>query len=582
MMPNNECQHSPIVTETVDMLFRRSKLVPKQSPRLFSLLLTLAEETLVQSNVAHRLTEEEEAILERSLSLPFLGKANQEDWANPCHPVLWDPRTHLLYFSKHWGEERRIGEFVRACLQKNEIFPPPSEEEIRALSPKLAKAEAAGQVEGVRRCVGHRLAMLTGGPGTGKTTTLGAILAWEFRRNPELSVALCAPTGKAAGQMMRSLREELEEENGLAAGDPATREKLKALQATTLHRLLGITLSRQGLPQFHRDNRLPYDLVVLDEGSMADLHLFARLTDALPENGRLLLLGDKDQLDSVETGVVFGDLAKILPKNCTQFLAHNFRSREIPELVEFAQLLSREKEEEAEAMAEGLFAAPKEGKFRCEDLQKASLGKAVKEIWQKWRMPLPPRENESQGLSPEEEAESWLAFHDKFKILSPLRKGKTGVEEMNQIMESLLGCGKKRWGLPVLNTRNDSATHLQNGDIGVRLGDQVFFRVADPQSGETTIQGFPWAMLQEQCEPAYAMTIHKSQGSSYDHVLVVFPDTENPLLTRNLLYTAITRAKKDCTIWAPKERLKEAILTTFPRVSGLAEACQEADAQDQA
>lgn len=573
MMPNSECLPSPIVTETVAMLFRRSKLVPEQCPRLFSLLLTLGEETLADSHVAHKLTEEEKSLLEQrdERLQELLCEENEEDWNLPRHPVLWNRKTGLLYFSKHRAEERRIEEFVRECLVKNQGggIVPPTEEEIRGLAPKLKNKEAGDQVEGVRRCVGKRLAMLTGGPGTGKTTTLGAILAWEFHQNPGLAVALCAPTGKAAEQMQRSLGEELKA--GLAAAASGVYEKLATLSATTTHKLLGISQYRQGLPKYHKGNPLPYDLVVLDEGSMADLHLFARLTDALPESGRLLLLGDKDQLESVETGVVFGDLAEILPEDGKMSLNHNFRSQNIPELVDFAALLSQGKVEEAKGNVGHLYANG-EGNFRCQAPKPEAFQEMVKEWWKNRSLEVPQEEDYA---SEEEEAKAWLAFHDQFKILCALRQGRSGVEETNRFMENLLHYGQKKRGLPLLHARNDSVTGLQNGDMGVRLGEQVYFWVTNPENNQREVKGFSWSMLQEQCEPAYAMTIHKSQGSSYDHVLVLFPDTQSPLLTRNLLYTAITRAKASCTIWAKEEFLKEAIQRESQRVSGLALAFKQ-------
>ncbi|MGN0866835.1 MAG: exodeoxyribonuclease V subunit alpha [Oligosphaeraceae bacterium] len=572
-MSNNECPHSPIVTETVAMLFRRSKLKPTDYPELFSLLLTLGDETLANSHVAHPLTKEEEALLEKLLEkgdenlqnlLYKESEESKEDGNAPRHPVLWNPQTHLLYFSRHRAEERRIENFVCDCRERNEVdgIAPPEDDKIRALAPKLMHEKAEDQVEGVKKCVGKRLAMLTGGPGTGKTTTLGAILAWEFTQTPGLKVALCAPTGKAANQMQTSLQEELR--NGLAKDVPEVKEKLNALPASTTHKLLGVNQYRQSLPKYHQGNPLPYDLVVLDEGSMADLHLFARLTDALPEKGRLLLLGDKDQLESVETGVVFGDLAEILPDDCKKSLTYNFRSEAIPELVRFAALLSQGKVEEAKEMVGRSYEA-----FRCQTPESDAFQEEVEEWWRCRALETP--QPESFG-SEEAEAEAWLDFHGQFKILCALREGRTGVTGMNQIMEKILQCEKNKRGLPLLHTRNDSVLHLQNGDLGVLLGDQVYFRVSSPESNEPKVKGFSWSLLQDQCEPAYAMTIHKSQGSSYAHVLVVLPEQENPILTRNLLYTAITRARTTCTIWAKNKILKEAIQQESRRVSGLARA----------
>ncbi len=526
-----------------------------------------------------------------------VGLDEQEDWNRPVHPLIWVPfhglvydsgsGDGLLYLSRCRQAERHIGAFVRECLSHNRIgeFPEPCEETIKALTKKLKNENSREQREAVRKCSGKRLAVLTGGPGTGKTTTLGAILLLELQHNPKLEIGLCAPTGKAAAQMRKALKDEMQD-----VSDTDNKNRVLALQPTTIHKLLGISPYRNNLPQYHHGNSLPYQLVVVDESSMVDLITFSRLIDALPQNGRLLLLGDKDQLDAVETGVVFADLVKFLEENhpdCLQKLKTNFRSKDIEDLVEFAQYLSEttttqigifHKEvlvhkADIPKKLDRLYAAESD-KFWAKTPQKDE--KDIKTELATWFKSLNMEAPEKKtGESLEDYARAWLEFHERFKVLCTTRRGSLGIYNMNHYMKEILGQTNDENGIPLMNTQNDSVLGLKNGDVGVRLGDRVYFRSYSPDA-TSDIRPVSYAQLMDHCEEAYAITIHKSQGSSYDNVLVTLPDDlDNPLLTRNLLYTGITRAKKTCLIWATRESVEKAIETPTNRVSGLARLCHE-------
>ncbi len=565
---------SVLAEEFADMLIRRGGVTKDADG-----LRALAADVMSHYEQGHAAMDvlQDKDLLEGHLKdwSTVVGLEENEDWARPVHPLAWNRGTGLLYLSRCRQAEHRIGAFVSACLANNRVddFPEPGEEAIRGLTRKLSSEKSQEQRDAVKKCSGKRLAVLTGGPGTGKTTTLGAILLLELQRNPGLSISLCAPTGKAAAQMRKALQEELKDVEASAA-----RDRLLSLQPRTIQKLLGISFLRNGLPRYHHATPLPCRLVVVDESSMVDLVTFSRLVDALPEDGRLLLLGDKDQLDAVETGVVFSDLVKFLEEkhsDCLQKLRTNFRSEEIRALVEFAHYLAdREpgiQDSRREAMLDRLFNAADDAPFRAipprmgdEKAILAELAAWVRRL--NLEAPLP-----KEGESPEVHALAWLEFHEKFKVLCATRGGLLGVGNMNQRMKKLLGQEHGGNGVPLMNTRNDSVLGIQNGDIGVRLGDRVYFRNHSGSPETNAVKSFPCAQLLEQCEEAYAITVHKSQGSSYDHILVTLPDNpDNPLLTKNLLYTAITRARKSCLVWAPRKSVEKAVETITQRISGLA------------
>ncbi len=590
---------SVFAEEFADMLVRRGKI--KQDREALHDLAARVMNNFENGDAALEVDpcSYEEDLLEdnRQDWSEVVGLDEEENWDRPVHPLIWvgfhglvynsGSGDGLLYLSRCRQAERRIGAFVRECLPHNQIgdFPEPSEETIKSLTKKLSNENSREQREAVKKCSGKRLAVLTGGPGTGKTTTLGAILLLELQHNPDLSIGLCAPTGKAAAQMRKSLQDEMKE-----ASDTDNRNRVLDLQPTTIHKLLGISPYRNNLPQYHHGNPLPYQLVVVDESSMVDLITFSRLIDALPKNGRLLLLGDKDQLDAVETGVVFADLVKFLEENhpdCLQKLKTNFRSKDIEDLVEFAHCLSETTttqiyffhkdilvhKAEIPSKLDRLYAAESD-KFWAKTPKKdeKDIQKELATWFKKLNLEVPEKK---EGESLEDYARAWLDFHEKFKVLCATRLGSLGIKNMNRHMKEILGQTNDENGIPLMNTQNDSVLGLKNGDVGVRLGDRVYFRNYSPDA-TSDIKPVSYAQLMDHCEEAYAITIHKSQGSSYDNVLVTLPDDpKNPLLTRNLLYTGITRAKKTCLIWATRPSMEKAIETPTNRVSGLASLCHE-------
>ena len=400
------------------------------------------------------------------------------------------------------------------------------------------------------------LTIISGGPGTGKTTTVVRIISTILQLSgSQLRVALAAPTGKAAMRLRQSVVQALD---GLELAD-----ELKAAvprEAMTLHRLLGVTKHSFQF-RHNQENPLQLDLVVVDEASMVDLGLMSKLVDALPPQGRLVLLGDKDQLASVESGAVLADLVENLGAN-TVVLEKSYR---------FDRAIS-------------------------------SLAAAVNgnDPDTSWRL-LAGREQSNLHLSGTDERRSlyqgYQGYMDhvkrldgdgyaglfkefsRFRILCAVRSGRWGVDGINALVENHYldkeGVSEKWYsGRPVIINRNDYTLDLYNGDIGICL--------PDPQDGclkvwfeaENGLRSyFPYRLPDHQT--AFAMTVHKSQGSEFDNVVLVLPEEDNPVVSRELVYTGVTRARKSLRLLAGKEMLAGALARRTKRYSNLGTMLQE-------
>jgi exodeoxyribonuclease V alpha subunit len=432
------------------------------------------------------------------------------------------------------------------------------------------------------QAVRRRLAVISGGPGTGKTTTVVRLLAalLEQPGGERLAIGLAAPTGKAAARMAEAIRNAKAE---LPVSD-AVKNALPD-EARTLHRLIG---SRGDSPKVRHDtaNPLALDVLVVDEASMVDLALMAKLVAALPPKARLILLGDKDQLAAVEAGAVFAelcegrgfdsqaaaDLQRITGQNvpvetprsrlgdAVVLLTHSHRFAGDSGIGELARRINA-------GDAKGTIALLQEGR---PDL-----------AWNAAPSPAALIERLEQGYAPYlqavRQADPSAAFEafNGFRALTAQREGAFGVTGINEALEARfkrrLGVpARERWypGRAVMVRQNDYALGLFNGDIGLCLkteqGLRVFFE------GDEGYRGFAPARLPSH-DSAFAMTVHKSQGSEFAEVLLALPEQSSPLLTRSLFYTGITRAKRKVEIWALPTRLAEAVNTRAERAAGLAE-----------
>ena len=439
------------------------------------------------------------------------------------------------------------------------------------------------QQRAVYQALRRRLSVVTGGPGTGKTTVLSLILAWRYVESPSLSVALCAPTGKAAQRMRNAVTGAIGGLRELPRRDEVT-AALMGLSGWTLHRLLGLN-ETSDVPRFHADHPLPYDLVVVDECSMMSLQLFSQLLSALKPGAELLLLGDKDQLTSVDAGNIMAELyasfasRPVARGECPAVtrLVRNHRSKANAALCAFvfrmaelsgaggsAELPWERLAEPGAPSADGCWTGrcqlrplPDKDTAAMEAEMTAALRLLPQlagdgELWQLWR----------RAASSVDAA---YRLTEAFKVLCAVREGRYGVLTLNAVLRQMLHIKHPYdTGQPIIVTRNDEVTGLNNGDTGVCFGGRIYF----PSEREGVYRSFvPTELPSHEC--AFAMTIHKSQGSGYDNVLMVLPDRFVPVLTRELVYTGMTRTKRNLTILAPEPLLREAIDRPTLRWSGL-------------
>lgn len=440
--------------------------------------------------------------------------------------------------------------------------------------------------------VARRLAVISGGPGTGKTTTVTRMLAMYLQQTLSADqqarphILLAAPTGKAAARLSESIA-------GAKAQLTVT-EHIKQLipeQGVTLHRLLGAR-PRSVRYRYNRDNPLQVDLLVVDEASMIDLPLMAALLEALPEHARLVLIGDKQQLASVEAGSVLGDLCAMpsaaVPTEAMQelfsvtcglpvtegdtrvladsvaFLRKSYRFAGDSGIGELASAVNRGSVKQTQAVFRRGF-----DDLNWIEALTADNQHLVQHMAQKYSHYLSCFK---QAISPDE---AHAAFA-KFQLLCGLRKGVFGVDALNEAFESYLErrglkAADNRWyeGRPVIITRNDAALQLYNGDVGITLfnTEQQQLRVYFEQGGE--MRSYSTSRV-PQHETVFAMTVHKSQGSEFKEITLVLTDSAR-VMSRELVYTGITRAKQHCNLYGKRAVMLAAVDQPTVRMSGLAE-----------
>ncbi|KXO08710.1 Exodeoxyribonuclease V alpha chain [Moritella sp. JT01] len=441
----------------------------------------------------------------------------------------------------------------------------------------------------------RHFSVISGGPGTGKTTTVTKLLALLIEQGllaqQALTIKLVAPTGKAAARLTESIagaKGKLDLHVSVADLIPE--------QAGTIHRLLGVIPNRQAF-RHNKDNPLHLDVLVVDEASMVDLPLMAKLLAALPPHARLILLGDKDQLASVEAGSVLADICAYAESGYSAEQA-NWLSK----ITDYE--LSQYQASDATAIYDSLCLLRKSYRFDAESgigclagaVNRGDLNEFDR-VWENQHddIHLHPLSTETydglitmakQGyqdylakvvVSPsEDEAKSILRSFNDFQILTAIREGDFGVHGLNQRIEKALQSARKirknksEWyaGRPIMITNNDHGLGLYNGDIGICMQDdddrmRVYFEMADGN-----VQSFLPSRLPPH-QTVFAMTIHKSQGSEFRHTVMILPNRFNPVLTRELVYTGITRAKEKLDIFTNVTVLKKAIKLRTERVSGL-------------
>ncbi|MDY7035522.1 MAG: exodeoxyribonuclease V subunit alpha [Thermodesulfobacteriota bacterium] len=511
-------------------------------------------------------------------------------------PLILDDRFRL-YLYRYWYYQERIVDLIRGLVQKEVLVIQRAllKHGLERLFPSYGAAKIDWQKVAAFTALMKRFCVISGGPGTGKTTTIVKILVLLLEQAyPEkLRLGLVAPTGKAAARLQEAIKQEKEK---LDCRD-SVRDAIPD-DASTIHRMLG---SLHGSPNFHHhaENRLAVDVVVVDEASMVDLALMSKLIQAIPQQARLILSGDKDQLSSVEAGSVLGDICdtenvhSLSRQFCDEL--KKFTGFEIPKkssgkaesdirdcIIHLRESYRFDSDSGIHAVSaavnegDGYLAAAllKDEKFsdiRWTDLpEPKSLQRAIKNtIIQEY----------GDYLRASDPLEVFKLF-DRFRILCALREGPYGVVAINSMAEKTLREGSlittgEGWykGKPVLITKNDYNLRLFNGDVGIILPDTEAnndLRVFFPAPGGSFRKLNPVRLPDH--ETSYAMTVHKSQGSEFERVLLILPDRDAPVLTRELIYTGITRTRESVSIWGTESVFRNAVSRRTERASGLRDA----------
>ncbi|WP_370291190.1 exodeoxyribonuclease V subunit alpha [Nocardioides sp.] len=494
----------------------------------------------------------------------------------------------LVYLDRYHRLECQVADDLAA---REALGPPPVDDaELAATLERVSGRHLSGeQRAAVEHAVRHRTSVLTGGPGTGKTTTVARILvalADQFGAAHErpMAVALAAPTGKAATRLHEAVRAELGPEGlGVLAADGSP--GLAAPEALTLHRLLGWRPDSTTRFVHDRSNRLKYDLVVVDEASMVDLTMIARLLEAVRPEARLVLVGDPRQLTSVGAGAVLSDLVVGLGARTdppVASLVENHRSTE--QIKDVAAALrgadggaggdgaaaAAGAEPDAEEAADAVLAALRAGTGEVTYLETDDPVEALRELCTQAALRV-------RRAALEEGPAAALTALESFRLLCAHREGPRGVRAWNRQTEEWLaaelggplGPFGTPWyaGRPLLVTSNDYTLDVYNGETGVVVPDERG-RPRAWIAGAGEPRAFAPARL-DGVETMHAMTIHKSQGSQAGTVVVLLPEAGSRVLTRELFYTALTRAQERVVVVGSEASVRAAVTTTARRATGL-------------
>ncbi len=510
-----------------------------------------------------------------------------QEWLAACEAsplVEWGPasdgghplqlRSGLLYLDRYWQQEQLVAGELTSRAERSLSDPPALDRDrFKAALGRLfppERVDVDDQREAAAVAAQRWLSVLAGGPGTGKTTTVARILALlADQPGPAPLIALAAPTGKAAARLAEAVRDAVAE---LPAAD---QQRLGELSASTLHRLLGFRPGSRSRFSHHAGNRLAHDVVVVDESSMVSLTLMARLLDAVRPDARLILVGDPEQLASVEAGAVLGDIVDAGQAASVDsgivVLGRSWRfTGRIAELAAAIQagdadaavaLLRTPAEDvsfvETDAVAAGT--TPTGGVGVLGGLREEVVSAARRLI----------------AAAAKGDAAAALGYLSAHRLLCAHRHGPYGADRWGQELERWIdaalnvhrGAGEWYAGRPLLVTANDYEVKLFNGDTGVVISDgagavtAAFGRPAAPMLVRPARLGAVQTMQ--------AMTVHRSQGSQFQRISVLLPAEGSPLLTRQLLYTAVTRAERHVRVIGSEAAVRAAVSTPITRASGL-------------
>lgn len=473
-----------------------------------------------------------------------------------------DPRPlrlvdSALYLDRYWREEGQVATDLRALGQAESVNTLQLDESLDRLFER-----PGAQRDAARLAVERRLAVVAGGPGTGKTTTVARIVAALAEQGSRLPlVALAAPTGKAATRLKEAVHAEALRLHAEGRLGDRVRDELLALNASTLHRLLGWRPGSHSRFRHDRGNRLPHDVVIVDETSMVSLTQMARLVEAVRPGARLVLVGDPGQLTSIEAGAVLGDIVNVRGPGVIELDVVHRGQEGIKTLA--PAIRNGDADAAIAALRHGydditwipVDVGESESLAQLTPIHDGAVAAATEVI---------------EAAKAGQDAAAMAAL-GTFRVLCAHRRGPHGVSVWTARIERWLGSaiGRGRWypGRPLLVTKNDYGLDLYNGDAGVVV---------------TTAPGKVAAVFERRGEPVhfapsrlnaietvYAMTVHKSQGSQFATAAVLLPAASSPILTRELLYTAVTRANRHLILAGTEETIRAAVARPVARASGL-------------
>ena len=513
--------------------------------------------------------------------LAILGElaVSSEQAPNQIAACVYDSQGLALY--RYWQLEQRLA--AQICRLKQQTVQGGTSSYTKQL------LEDPQQIAALDMVLRQGFNIITGGPGTGKTYTLARIIAVLNQSIPNLRIAMAAPTGKAAQRMQEALQNSFNDPKLLSSG--LISNELRNQSTQTLHRLLG--MGHQQQPRFHQKQPLPYDVIVVDEASMLDLNLATLLFEAVPEGCRIILLGDANQLASVDVGSVLADLQQVdaLAENRVQLLTSQRFSAtaKIGQCARFIQAQCNA------AKSSDVLAQFEQDIVQPSSLQPVALTAQMPDQIQleyiaAQNTPLEAYQQKLlcgfqgyvealqcylQAEEPIDEIQQVMHAFDHYRILTAVRHGAFGITQLNSYAEQWLNQQLKQvaignWyvGRPVMMSYNDYQLGISNGDIGIcfkHRSQAHQFEVFFPSLNK-------WVAahrLPRNMQTAFALTIHKSQGSEFTHTAIVLDATAQKLLSQELIYTAVTRAKKVVSLLADPDSLQQALTTRTVRCSGL-------------
>ncbi len=477
----------------------------------------------------------------------------------------------MLYFQKYWLYEKDIAEILKKKASSKKDISEPIREKLDKLFPSNNNSINYQKLAAIV-ALSSELCIISGAPGTGKTTTVAKIIDLMISENSDIKIAVAAPTGKAVARVRESVQ------NALKSKEIENSDKFPK-DFFTIHRLLKVSQNLDTF-RYNSSNKLPYELLIVDEVSMVDTLLMRNLLKALKDRAILILIGDKDQLASVESGAIMAEICSIGKINSysTKFLEkNNLNGKLLPSEIEFTDSMVELKENYRFKDSAGIYNLSNLIKD-SENISESDIDNIFKNSsdikWFEFSDKFPEELQKMilahfQAVASAKNIEEMFEEFNKLMLLTPYRNGNFGIEFFNSYINKLLlnkGLVTKDtvWfnGKPLIINKNDYSLKLFNGDIGLCFQGEIYFKYENNFISKTPD-------FLNNYDICHSMTVHKSQGSEFDNIILLLGNRDSDILTKELIYTAITRAKSKVFIWGEKDIFIKGLNTKVKRVSAL-------------